>query len=254
MRKPSTMPCSACAAWSSITSVSGHAADVRVMSMIACWFSSRSTPYTRPRSTTLMPSSGSMTSRRASSTSAAVATLSAMICSSRLRDRIAQGHPAQQRALDTRRILPHSGERRRIAEEVLALLVQRLALVVHERLEGLEELVDALHALPHDQVVEDRHGGLGDRAALPLPREVGDGVAVQADAQGHLVAAGRVDLVRLAHGGRGEVAQAAAVRLSRVVEDDLLVHPFEVAHAVTPKNSMTRSRPAMNASTSASVV
>src|SRR3954453_20760485 len=44
MRKPSTMPSRADADWSSMTSVSGHAADVRVMSMIAVFVWSMTTP------------------------------------------------------------------------------------------------------------------------------------------------------------------------------------------------------------------
>ncbi len=54
--------------WSSMTSVSGQAADVSVMSRVTT-SSSSVIPYTRPRSTTLMPSSGSTTSRIASSSS-----------------------------------------------------------------------------------------------------------------------------------------------------------------------------------------
>ena len=61
-------PTSAARVWSSITSVRGQAALVSVMSITATpsdsWM-----PYTRPRSTTLMPSSGSTTSRIASSRS-----------------------------------------------------------------------------------------------------------------------------------------------------------------------------------------
>jgi len=62
-------PTKAAFACSSITSVSGQAADVRVMSTVTVASSAMSRPYTSPRSTTLMPSSGSTTSRKASSTS-----------------------------------------------------------------------------------------------------------------------------------------------------------------------------------------
>src|SRR5215217_5460434 len=64
-----TRPSRALLVWSMITSVSGQAADVRVMSSTTLDASSRCTSYTRPRSTTLMPSSGSTTSFIASVTS-----------------------------------------------------------------------------------------------------------------------------------------------------------------------------------------
>ena len=73
MRNSSTSPASVAAHSSSIRSVSGQAGVVSVIVMMARPNASISMPYTRPRSITSMPSSGSMTWCSASRTSAAVA-------------------------------------------------------------------------------------------------------------------------------------------------------------------------------------
>src|SRR6187399_456925 len=106
-----------------------------------------------------------MTSRRASSTSAALITVSGMLCSFRIVSvstvqGVAQCHPSEKRALDTRRILPHSYKSRRIAQEVLAVLIEGNALVVHEGLERLKNRIGVFEVLADDQVVEHRNGSL----------------------------------------------------------------------------------------------
>ena len=79
-----------------------------------------------------------------------------------------------------------------------------------------------------DEVVEHREGRLRDAAALPVPADVADHrptAVVELDPERDLVAARRVDLVRLAR-ERAERLQPSAVRLPCVVEDDLLVELF----------------------------
>src|SRR3984885_8258923 len=106
-----------------------------------------------PRSTTFTPSSGSTTSRRASTRSS----VSSVICSKGplasvssvilflqgLRGRVLPGHPAEQGALDPGRVLRYSGERHAVAEDFLVRL--GLALGLHEA----EELLGQAHGLGH---------------------------------------------------------------------------------------------------------
>src|ERR1700733_13939666 len=93
-----------------------------------------------PRSTTFPPSSGSTTSRRASTRSSVSGVISSsgplvpvssvILFLQRLHGRVLPGHPAEQGALDPGRVLRHSGERHAVAEDFLVRL--RLALGLHE--------------------------------------------------------------------------------------------------------------------------
>src|ERR1700755_1114165 len=94
--------------------------------------------YTSPRSTTLMPSSGSTTSRIASSRSAMNSSLGTAVSLIRrlltgLRQRVFESHPTQQRALDARRVLGHPGEGNAVAEHIL---------VAHNASAGRNHLVE----------------------------------------------------------------------------------------------------------------
>src|SRR6266496_3936742 len=107
------------------------------------------TSYTRPRSTTLMPSSGSTTSRMASSTSSRegkVVVSLMRVSFLRSGHRALHGHPAEQRALDAGRVLRHALERHGVVELVGIRLGQvGLPLRLHEVQELLlqgQRLVD----------------------------------------------------------------------------------------------------------------
>src|SRR5690625_5020270 len=143
------------------------------MSTVATLFWSTVTPYTRPRSTTLIPSSGSITSRRASSTSAAVGTaLRSLVVSvivvhpvlllggwrlgHCVGERVPQGHPAEQGALDPGRILRHTGEGGRISQHLILARCQRAAPAVHQLSEGLGQLVGPGDVRSAHQVGEHR--------------------------------------------------------------------------------------------------
>src|SRR5206468_7947462 len=103
--------------------------------------------------------------------------------------------------------------------------------------------------LADDEVAHHRCRGLADRAALALPAELGDRAVGQPHAQGHLVAAGRVDVVHL---GVERLGQPAVVRVLVVIEDDLLVHALHRGgHANTSRTLLT---PRTSASTSSVVV
>src|ERR1700709_2501983 len=118
-----------------------------------------------------MPSSGSTTSRIASSRSArnsSLGTAVSLICRllTGLRHCIFEGHPAQQRTFDPRRILGHPGEGDTVAEHIFVALdvaAGRNHLV--ERRNGLQRIADTL---TDHQVREYRRGGLADRAALSV--------------------------------------------------------------------------------------
>src|ERR1700755_646644 len=177
--------------------------------------------YTRPRSTTLMPSSGSTTSRIASSRSARNSSLGTAVSLiwrllTSLGNSVFEGHPAQQRTLDASRILGHPGESDAVTEHVLVTLdvaAGRNHFV--ERRDGLQRVADSL---ADQQIGEHGGGGLADRAALPVVGDVGDRLTVlaQRHPQCHLVAAGRVDVV---HFGAERLPQPAAVRMLVVVQD-----------------------------------
>src|SRR5690606_23771516 len=259
MRKSLTIPppgpsSNAERAWSSITSVSGQAAEVRVMSRVATLSSSTWTPYSRPRSTTLIPNSGSTTSFIASSMSATVALVAGspmthlLLLRRRPGRRVLERHPGQQRALDPRRVLCHPGERHPVLQQFLVRLHPatsgdhlREGRVAPQRL-GQRP---AVH-----QFVQHAGGGPADRAPHPLVR---DGHPPLLAGQPHpyrdLVPAGRVDLVGLT---RVRLLQAHAARLLGVVQDDL---PVKVVHAhAQPNTFRTCSSPRTSASTSDSVL
>ena len=209
-----------------------------------------------------MPSSGSTTSRIASSTSSTASQSPrrrglARAASARrasvgrrgdgLRRRVLPRHPAQQRALDPGRVLRDAGERDRVLQHLLVRL-----------------------DLPRPSTAS----APGTPRAPPAPRPTGlpttRSVSTEADAwlieqpgprttrparppSGHphpqrdLVAAGRVDVVHL---GVERLPQPAAVRVLVVVQDDLLVHRLQLH----PKTLFTCSSPSTRASTSAGVV
>ena len=176
-----------------ITSVSGQAAEVRVMSRTTLVPSSRCTSYTRPRSTTLIPSSGSTTSFIASVTSStrhgaagagappagpragrhgrqrgrrsmAHSLLSSIVCSTRPAGcRVLPRHPGQQRALHARGELRDAGERDPVLQHLLVGL--HVALALHQ---GQELLVDRhrlVDRLADHEVGHHRGRRLRDRAA-----------------------------------------------------------------------------------------
>ena len=68
---------------------------------------------------------------------------------------------------------------------------------------------------------------LRNRAALSLPAGQAQAPVNDPDAEGHLVPAGGVDLVRLPV---GVDQRAGAVPLTGVIEDDLLVELVEFVH------------------------
>src|SRR6478736_482982 len=99
-----------------------------------------------------------------------------------------------------------------------------------------------------------RRRGHADRAAHRVVGHVlDDGVVTGAgdvDTQGHLVAAGRVDVVHL---GLERVAQTRTDRALVVLEDELLVEVHQ-AGTSSPNIAGTRSSASRRASTSAGVV
>src|SRR5262249_54299679 len=137
-------------------------------------------PYTSPRSTTLMPSSGSTTSRIASSRSArnsssgAVVSLipdllQAFAC---LSQRVLASQPAEQRAFHPRRIFGHSGEGDAVAQYILVPLHgSARGDHVGKRVDGLQRLG---HALTDHLLGEHRRRGLADRTALSVIGDVRD--------------------------------------------------------------------------------
>src|SRR4029077_14437789 len=227
-----------------------------------------------------MPSSGSTTSRSASSTSsgsvppavacgASVCVTSAvswsisvtpasagLVVLHRLRGRVLPGHPAEKGALDPGRVLRYPGERDRVPEHVLVGL--GLAPRLHEGDELAAGGQGVADRLADDQVAQDRHAGLADRAAQRVPGEVGHdrfGTGVlQRDPQGHLVTAGRVHVPGLGVVG---VTQALVMRVPVVIEDDLLVQRLQL-HLPSPhatwKNRCAWRIPSASASTSSRVV
>src|SRR5690606_32486681 len=107
-----------------------QAAEVSVMSSVATLSSSTCTPYSSPRSTTLIPSSGSTTSFIASSMSATVGLVAGSpmthllirLVRGRPGRRILERHPGQQRALDARGVPRHPGERHPVLQQLLVRL------------------------------------------------------------------------------------------------------------------------------------
>src|SRR5882757_4822343 len=242
-----------------MTSVSGQAADVSVMSMSAtlpCSPFSTFRSYTRPRSTTLIPSSGSTTSRMASSRSPSSSSLGTAVSLiarllTGLRHCVFEGHPAQQRTFDPRRVLGHPREGDAVAEYILVALnlaAGRNHLV--ECRDGLQRIADAP---ADDQVREHRRRSLADRATLPVVGDVGHRVAVvgQRDAQRHLVPACRIHLERLRV---IRLPQPAAVRVFVVIEDHFLIDLLQPHCQSLPKNSTACRTPATRRSTSSSVL
>src|SRR5690606_158133 len=146
-------------------------------------------------------------------------------------ERVAQGHPAEQRALDTGRVTGDAHERGRVPEGVLAVGLELGAAGVHEFAECLAQLLRLADVRAESEVVQDGQRGLGDGAALADPAEFADARGsgrilrvLESDPKSHLVPAGGVDLERLPVEGR---EFAGAVALARVVEDDLLVALFD---------------------------
>ena len=192
-----------------------------------------------------MPSSGSTTSRRASSTSATLAGLAGGRglghCSGSfgLVQGIGERHPRQEGALDARGVLRDAGEGDAVAD--LLLVAGVLALAREHRAHRLERLAGVGDGLAGDLLGEDRGRGDADRAAHRVVGHVlDDGVVTRAGdvhPQGHLVAAGGVDVVHL---GLERVAQTGAHRALVVLEDELLVEVHQTATS-SPNIAGTRS-------------
>src|SRR5690606_34923315 len=106
---------------------------------------------------------------------------------------------------------------------------------------------------PRELLGEDRCRRLRDHAPLAGPGRPGDGVALEDELQRHLVAARRVELVRL--DGR-RVAETPMPRALHVIDDDLLVQAVELGHqAPNPrKKSIAAGSSARYASISSGVV
>src|SRR5581483_1628473 len=180
---PSTVP-TASFAWNSISPVAGQPIDVSVMSTFTVVSSIR-TLYTRPRFTTSIPISGSVTAFSASQTSSSLIVVSGMVLSV-LRERVLQGHPRQQRALHAHGELRNALERHEVAE----VLVGRLT--VHHLPDRLGEPECVLHAPALDGLGHHRRGRLRDGAALPVEGDVRELAVLHVDGQVQLVAAQRV--------------------------------------------------------------
>src|SRR5712692_1003657 len=204
-----------------------------------------------------MPSSGSTTSRiasRRSSTSglSSVSFVSVIGPPECLCRRVLPRHPAEQGALDPGRELGHADEGDRVAKDAL------VRLAVPARVHQLGERCRNLHRLTHraadEQVTQHRDAGLADRAAERVVRDVGDGLlspgVLQADPERHLVATGRVDVIHLSV---ERLPQAPVVRVTVVIQDDLLVHGLELHHTA-PKKFCTAFIPWASASTSSAVL
>jgi hypothetical protein len=145
--------------------------------------------------------------------------------------RVLPRHPGEQRALHARGELGDTGERDAVLEDVLVGL--HLSLALHELEEGLVDLHRLVDGLADHEVGQHGRRRLGDGAAHGVVGHVLHHAVGQVDAQRHLVAAGRVDVVHL---GLERVAQALVVRVLVVVQDDLLVERVEVgAHPSTLK-------------------
>src|SRR3954463_13293540 len=122
-----------------------------------------------------MPSSGSTTSRIASSRSARNSSLGTAVSLiwrllTGLRHCVFEGHPTQQRTLDPRRILGHPGEGDTVAEHIF---------VAHHIAAGRNHLAECRHGLQRitdvfadHQLGEYRSRGLADRAALAVVGDV----------------------------------------------------------------------------------
>ena len=184
-----------------------------------------------------MPSSGSTTSRSASSTSATLAGVVVSVVlvesgSGGLVQGVGEGGPAQERALHPGGVLGDAGEGHAVAEESSSpgswpLLVSIARIASNDsRASGTV----AGHLLGEDR----RAATLIEQPSASYDRSRTT-VAVRVDAEGHLVAAGRVDVVHL---GVERLAQARTVGPLGVLEDELLVevhqplHPEHRGHAV----------------------
>src|SRR3954464_683059 len=124
-----------------------------------------------------IPSSGSTTSRIASSRSASSSSLGTAVSLiwcllTGLRKRVLESHPSQQRAFHPRRVLRDTGECDAVSDYILVAL-DRAARGHHlgERRDGLERVSDALA----DHLVgQHRSRRLADRTALSVIGNVGD--------------------------------------------------------------------------------
>src|SRR5690349_14018306 len=210
-----------------------------------------------------MPSSGSTTSRIASSRSARNSSSCAVVslicyllevCASArigFGQSIFESHPSQQGAFHPGGVFGHPGERDPVAQHVLVAL-NGAARGHHlgERGDGLERLADALT----DHLLGEHRGRrLADGAALPVIGHVGNGFAVlgQRDPQRDLVTADRVDVEYL---GAEGLAQPAVLRVLVVVQDHVLIHLLETQCHSLPKKSRARRTPVTNRSTSSAVL
>src|SRR3712207_1277932 len=143
---------------------------------------------------------------------------------------VLEGGPAEQGALDPGGELRDAGEGDTVLEAVLVRLQGALAL--HQGEELLVQVEAVVDGLADDQVAHHGGGGLRDGAADTLVGDVPDGAAVEVHAEGHLVAAGGVDVVHLR---LVRVPETAVVLGAVVVQDDLLVQLVDL-HRVPPKN------------------
>src|SRR5260370_27105049 len=166
--------------------------------------------------------------------------------------RVFPGHPAEQRALDTCRVLRHPFERDRVTEHILVGL--DLTAGLHEP----QEFVADGHGLPDglagDHVRHDGDACLADGAAERFVRYVREHwlavTVLQRHPECHLVAAGGVDVLHLGVEG---LPQARMQRAAVVLQDELLVHRLELHHPV-PKNFCACLIPSARASTSSWVL
>src|SRR5690606_30935149 len=115
-----------------------------------------------------------------------------------------------------------------------------------ERLELRQRRVDRTS---DDEVRQHRGRRLTDRATLPFVGHIGDGVTVEANPQGHLIPTGGVHLEGLSIVW---LPQPTGVRILVVVQDDLLVHGFQIHQETppTPKNRCASRTPFTRTSTS----
>src|SRR4051794_10628372 len=205
-----------------------------------------------------MPSSGSTTSRIASSRSARNSSLGTAVSLiwrllTGLRHCVLEGHPTQQRTLDPRRILGHPGEGDTVAEHIF--VARHIAAGRNHLVECRYRLQRITDVLADHQVGEYRRRSLADRAALTVIGHIGDVFPVvgECNPQRHFVAARRIDMADF---GAERLAQPAMMRMLVMVQDHLLVHLLH-SHGETqslPKNRMARCTPATSRSTSSSVL
>src|ERR1700682_2458569 len=205
-----------------------------------------------------MPSSGSTTSRIASSRSASSSSLGAAVSLivflqfvAGLSQSVFECHPAQQRAFHAGRVLGDTRECDAVSQYIFVTLngsARRNHL--GERRHRRQGVPDALA----DHLIgQHRRRGLADRTALPVIGNVGDPLTVvaQSHPEPDLVAARRVHLKGL---GTVRLPQPAVMRALVVIEDHFLIELLQPHCQPLPKNSTACRTPATSRSTSSSVL